>query len=86
MLIRLIRWLVLPKFVEAGFTFEQSDHLEGWLSRDGFNDDWILWSPTTRQMYRRKSYDGSTWQPSHESELECLKLGRVYAELVGIKL
>ena len=86
MLLRLIRWLLLPKFFKAGFTYERSGPLEGWLSRDGYNDDWILWSSKTKQMYRRQSEDGTTWHPSPESEKDCLKLGRVYAELVGMKL
>lgn len=85
MLLHLIRWLVLPKFLKAGFTHEQSDHLEGWLSRDGYTDDLILWSPSTKKKYRRGSHEGATWNPSPESEQECLKLGRVYAEMVGIK-
>jgi hypothetical protein len=85
MLLRLIRWLVLPKFFKAGFTREQSGNLEGWLSRDAYNDDWIVWSPNTRQMYRRKDHDGAAWRPSPESEQECLKLRRVCAELVGMK-
>jgi len=85
MLFRLIRRLVLPKFFKAGFTHEQSDHLEGWLSRNGYTDDWILWSPPTKQMYRKQSHEAAIWHPSPESERECLKLGRVYAESVGIR-
>ena len=85
MLLRLIKWLIPSNFFNAGFTRERVEHLEGWLSRDGYNDDWILWSPHTKQMYRRKSHEGAAWRPSPESEQECLKLGRTYAELVGIK-
>lgn len=75
-----IRWLILPKFFKAGFTLERSGELEGWLSRDGYTDEWILWSPQTKQMYRRKDED-ARWRPSPENESQCLKLGRVYLEL-----
>lgn len=85
-LLALIRRIVLPVFSRAGFTYEQLDQLEGWLSRDPYTDDWILWAPRTEQMYRRKDQEGASWQPSPESKSECLKLGRVYAELVGIRL
>ncbi len=85
-LISFVRWLVLPTFFQAGFTYEKSDHLEGWLSRDGYTGDWILWSPFTKQMYRRKDQDGARWEPSLESKGDCLKLGQVYAERVGMKL
>ena len=61
----------------------KSGGIEGWWSRDGFNDDLILWSEKTSQMYRRQSGD-SPWQPSPETKRECLKLGRVYAEQLGI--
>lgn len=80
----IFRWIVLPKFFKAGFSFESDGGLEGWLTRDPYNSDWILWSPTTRQLYR-KSDGQKTWLPSPENEVETLKLGRVYAEIKGIR-
>jgi hypothetical protein len=80
-----VRWLILPKFFKAGFTSERSGELEGWLSRDGYTDDWILWSPETKQMYRRKDEQDARWRPSPETEAQCLKLGRVYAEMMRLR-
>ncbi len=79
-----MRRLILSDFLRAGFTFEKAGTLEGWLSRDPFSDDWILWSEKTKQMYRRHEA-GRRWQPTQESRRDCLKLGRVYAEMMSIK-
>jgi hypothetical protein len=84
LLVNFISSLFPMTFPAAGFTWEQSDHLEGWISRDPHNDDWILWSTKSKQMYRRANA-GRMWRPSPESEKECMKLGLVYAELVGIR-
>lgn len=77
----LVRWAVLSFTFGPGFTFERCGHIEGWLSRDPYNDDWILWSPKTRQMYRSKSGSYGVWFPSPESKQDCIHLGRVYAEM-----
>ena len=76
-----LRRMLLPTFFQAGFTFERSGSLEGWLSRDPYTDEWILWSERTKQMYRRTGQ--GEWKPSPEKRDACLKLGRVYAEMKG---
>jgi len=73
------------RFLRAGFTYETAGNLEGWLSRDPNTNDWILWSAKTKQMYRRRDWHKEQWHPSSETEQQCLKLGQVYAELIGIK-
>ena len=77
----ILRRVLLPAFLNAGFTYEQNGSLEGWLSRDPFTDDSILWSTRTKQMYRRR--DQGDWRPSPETRQACLQLGRVYGEMKG---
>jgi len=73
-------------FPQAGFIWDRSTEIEGWLSRDPYTDDWILWSPKSEQMYRRKGWEGARWLPSPESEEQCLKLSEVYSEMMGVKI
>ncbi len=80
----LLRRLFLPVFLRAGFTFERSGNIEGWLGRDPYSDDWILWSDKTQQMYRSRDGQNPFWVPSPESREECLKLGRVWKEMRGL--
>lgn len=79
----IFRRLAGNKFLEYGFSYEViGPGFEGWMSRDGVTDDFILWSKATQQMYRSKG--GKTpWFPSPEVKSECLRLGKVYAERMG---
>ncbi len=86
-LLNILRKLVQSKFFRAGFTLETVDNgMTGWLTRDPYTNEWLLWSPKTKQTYRRGESATAFWRPSPESEAECLKLGTVYAELMGIRL
>lgn len=65
------------RFVRAGFTYEQNPNVIGWLSRDPYNDDWILWDEIHQVMLRSADGDAS-WRISRESLRECLRIGREY--------
>ena len=81
----MLRNALLSGFFKAGFTYEKAGNLEGWLTRDPYTNDWILWSLKTNQIYRRSDWHSGHWQPSPESKEQCLKLGQVYADIVRIK-
>lgn len=64
------------RFVDAGFTWEY--RLQGWLSRDPYNDDWILWDERNEQMLRLTGQENANWRPSEETLPECVELGQKY--------
>ena len=72
-----------PSFPAAGFVYRRSGSHLGWVSRDGSNDDWILWSVADQCMYRATSLEPSKWMASDETRAECLHLGRLYVEAKG---
>ena len=63
--------------VDAGFTWEY--RLQGWLSRDPNNDDWILWDERNNRMLRLPSQRNDDWRQSEESLRECIELGKKYS-------
>lgn len=63
------------KLVDAGFTWEY--RLHGWLSRDPYTDDWILWDERNEQMLRLPR-QGDDWQASEENFQQCIELGQKY--------
>ena len=70
---RMLDW----KFYRANFTWEENEHVQGWLSRDPDNYGWILWDCVNNRMLRSQDGDGS-WEPSRESVSECLRVGEKY--------
>ena len=86
---RAVRGFLLDrKFVKAGFTWEPG--LQGWLSRDPSNDDWILWDAQDKRVMRRKDPENPflaaecTWEPSGESVGDCLSVGVAYLKRMGL--
>jgi hypothetical protein len=65
------------KFTKAGFQWEENQNVQGWLTRDPDNDDWILWDCPSQRMLRSSDND-STCKVSTETRDECLSLGRRY--------
>jgi hypothetical protein len=85
-LLRLLGSLIPDSFFGSGFTFEtpkKRGDIDGWLSRDPYNDEWILWSTRTKQMYRKRNWNDALWRPSPETKHQCMKLGRVRCEMLG---
>ena len=83
----ILRSILLTDFAKAGFTSNSSNEPPGWLSRDGHNDDWIYWSTATNQMYRKQDgHELENWEASPETKAQCLNLGRLYAQRIGMKL
>ena len=68
------------KFHRAGFDWAHGP--QGWLSRDPYNDDWILWDDRKKQMFRATD-PGGDWRPSGEGVEECIALGRKYRGQIG---
>jgi hypothetical protein len=64
------------RFHKAGFDW--ADGPQGWLSRDPYNDDWILWDERNERMLRATGDDD--WRPSGETLDECITLGQKYRE------
>ena len=71
------RWEA-KRFINAGFTWEAGAEARGWLSRDPFNNDWILWDTAHKRMLRRSDEGTAEWQPSRESIHECIALAEAY--------
>ena len=65
------------RFYRAKFTWEHGQHIQGWISRDPQNDDWILWDCANNRMLRSQDFDGS-WTATNETVTECLEMGRQY--------
>lgn len=63
------------RFHRAGFDWAEGP--QGWLSRDPYNDDWILWDERNNRMLRATDPDGN-WRPSGETLEQCTALGRKY--------
>lgn len=72
--------LPVSDLIAAGFTYEYSMGIEGWISRDPSSLDWILWSNRENKMYIRKNDPNAAWQPAPEGKRECIMRGRLYAE------
>ena len=70
------------RLVDAGFTWEYK--LQGWLSRDPYNNDWILWDERNERMLRRPDQERAGWRQAEESLRECIDLGRKYRVQTGI--
>ena len=68
------------RFSKAGFDWAEG--LQGWLSRDPNNDDWILWDEGNKRMLRATP-PGGDWTPSRETLDQCIALGQKYRELMG---
>jgi hypothetical protein len=64
------------RFVDAGFTWEYK--LQGWLSRDPYNQDWILWDERNKRMLRLPDREDADWRPSEETLQQCIELGQKY--------
>lgn len=69
-----------PSFPAAGFVYRRCGPHLGGVGRDGFNNDWILWSVADQRMYRATSLEPSKWMASDETRAECLHLGRLHVE------
>jgi hypothetical protein len=69
------------QFVKAGFTWEENANVQGWLTRDPNNDDWVLWDEYHGHMLRSGDTDRH-WRKSPESLAQCLELGRQYDQQV----
>ena len=65
------------RFRNAGFSYEENRNVSGWLSRDPYNDDWILWDDRHDVMLRSTD-DDVTWRATTETMEQCLNLGREY--------
>lgn len=69
------------RFHRAGFDWAKGP--QGWLSRDPYSDDWILWDERNNRMLRATDPDGN-WIPSRETLEQCIALGRKYRFHMGL--
>lgn len=67
------------RFHKAGFNCAEGP--QGWLSRDPYNDDWILWDERNERMLRATDPDGD-WRLSGETLDEWIALGQKYEEQI----
>ncbi len=80
--------LTLLFMTKTTCTFQQGNGATptGWLTRDGFTDDWILWDLKDRDVLRCSDEDppGTPWKRTGESLEQFLVCAAEYKRLMGL--
>lgn len=80
--------LTLLFMTKTACTFQQGNGATptGWLTRDGFTDDWILWGLEDRGVLRVSDEDppGTPWKRTGESLEQFLICAAEYKRLMGL--